>query len=144
MFQQLIEKGRCIFHDRFETWEEAVTAACQPLLNDGTIEQGYIDLIIHNIRELGPYIVIAPNLCIPHAQEGAGVHATAISFMKTEAPVHFSDDPEHDARLFFVLASVDNDAHFKNLQELVELVSDEDIFDRLLAARSIADVADIP
>lgn len=144
MFPELIEKGRCIFHNSFSTWEEAVTAACQPLLKDGTIEQSYIDLIIHNIRELGPYIVIAPNLCIPHAQEGAGVNATAISFMKSEEPVHFSDDPEHDARLFFVLASVDNDAHLKNLQDLVELVSDEAIFDRLLAARSIADVADIP
>lgn len=144
MFPQLIEKGRCIFHDRFDTWEDAVTASCQPLLKDGTIEQSYIDLIIHNIRELGPYIVIAPNLCIPHAQEGAGVHDTAISFMKTQEPVHFSDSSEHDATLFFVLASVDNDAHFKNLQELVELVSDEVVFERLLVANSIADLSDIP
>jgi len=64
--------------------------------------------------------------------------------MKTEEPVHFSDSPEHDAKLFFVLASVDNDAHLQNLQELVELVSDETIFDKLLAARSIADLNDIP
>lgn len=144
MFPFLIEKGRCIFHDRFDTWEDAVVASCQPLLKDGTIEQSYIDLILKNIRDLGPYIVIAPNLCIPHAQEGAGVHDTVISFMKVEEPVHFSDSPEHDAKLFFVLASVDNDAHFKNLQELVELISDESIFDRLLEAKSIADLSDIP
>ena len=111
MFKELVEKKRYSFHEGFADWREAVRAACQPLLADGTIEPEYSEAIIGKVEELGPYIVIAPDICIPHAQEGVGVNDTAVCFMKTEQPVSFSDDGEHDARLFFVLASTDNARH---------------------------------
>ena len=113
MFKELVDKKRYSFHTSFSTWQDAVKAACQPLLLDGTIEPSYPDEIIKKVTELGPYIVIAPNICIPHAQEGVGVNDTAICFMKTDIPVHFSSNPEHDARLFFVLSSTDNNIHLK-------------------------------
>ena len=113
--KELIDKKRYSFHEGFENWEDAVAAACKPLIEDGAIDQTYVDAIIANVKKYGPYIVIAPNICIPHAQEGVGVNETAICFMKTNKPVHFSDDPEHDAKLFFVLASTDNEKHLQNL-----------------------------
>lgn len=143
MFKELIEKKRYSFHDGFETWEEAIEAACQPLIKDGAILEEYVDLIIKNVKEYGPYIVIAPDICIPHAQEGKGVNETAVCFMKTKRPVHFSDSPEHDARLFFVLASTDNSIHLQNLAELVEYLSDENIVKKLLKAESIEDIKNL-
>jgi len=136
MFKELIEKKRYSFHESFATWQDAVRAACQPLLTDKTIEAEYIDAIIEKVTELGPYIVIAPNICIPHAQEGVGVNDTAVCFMKTEESVHFSDNSEHDAKLFFVLASVDNAVHLENLCELSECLSDEEFVNKLLAVHS--------
>jgi len=144
MFPKLIETKRYSFHKGFKTWEEAVRAACEPLLADKTIEPEYPDAIISKVNELGPYIVIAPNICIPHAQEGVGVNDTAICFMKTEEPVHFNDDPDYDAKLFFVLASVDNAVHLENLCELSELLSDEEIVEKLLAAKSVEDLKELP
>ena len=144
MFPKLIETKRYSFHKGFKTWEDAVRAACQPLLADKTIEPEYPDAIISKVNELGPYIVIAPNICIPHAQEGVGVNDTAICFMKTDESVHFSDDPDHDAKLFFVLASVDNAVHLENLCELSELLSDEEIVEKLLAAKSVEDLKELP
>lgn len=144
MFKEMIAKNRICFHESFPTWQDAVRASCQPLLAEGVITEEYIEAIIKNVLEFGPYIVIAPNICIPHAQEGRGVNATAISFMRTAEPVHFSDDPEQDARLFFVLSSVDNDAHLLNLQALVEVVSDQDNVDVMLAATSVDDLTDLP
>ena len=109
MLKEIIEKKRYSFHKGFEKWEDAVEAACKPLIEEGVIEEEYVNSIVSSIKNFGPYIVIAPNISIPHAQEGKGVNETAICFMRTEEPVHFSDDPEHDARLFFVLASTDNE-----------------------------------
>ena len=103
MFKELVAKKRYSFHEGFDDWRDAVRAACQPLLDDGTITPIYPDEIIKKVEELGPYIVIAPNICIPHAQEGVGVNDTAMCFMKTEKPVHFDpNDPEKDARILFL------------------------------------------
>ena len=142
MFKEFVERKRYSFHDGFDDWRDAIKAACQPLLDDGTIEPEYIDAIIAKVEELGPYIVIAPNICIPHAQEGLGVNDTAICFMKTEKPVHFDpNDPEKDARLFFVLASVDNAVHMKNLMEMSEALSDEELVERLLKVTTPEELA---
>lgn len=144
MLKKLIDQKRVSFYKGFQTWEGAVAAACQPLIDDGAITCEYVDSIIHSIKTHGPYIVIAPNLCIPHSQEGAiGVNETAVCFMKVDEPVHFSDDPDHDAKLFFVLASIDNDAHLENLQELVEVVSDESNMEKLLNAKCPEDLLDL-
>lgn len=140
MLKQIIDKKRYSFHEGFETWEEAVAAACKPLVEEGVVMPEYIDSIIKNVKEYGPYIVIAPNICIPHAQEGKGVNDTALCFMRTKKPVHFSDDKEQDARLFFVLASTDNNIHLKNLSSMVEFISDEDTVEKLLEAESVEDL----
>lgn len=140
MLQELIEKKRYSFHEGFDTWEEAVHAACVPLIEQNAIDKLYVDEIIGSIKKHGPYIVIAPNICIPHAQEGKGVNETAICFMKTEKPVHFSDDPEHDAQLFFVLASTDNERHMQNLMNMVNLIENEANVEKLLRAKTVEDL----
>jgi PTS system ascorbate-specific IIA component len=144
MLQELIDKKRYSFHEGFEKWEDAVEAACKPLLEDGAIEHSYVDCIISNVKKYGAYIVIAPNICIPHAQENVkGVNETAICFMRTKDPVHFSDDPEQDARLFFVLASTDNNVHLENLSNMVGLIDDEEVVQKLLDAESREDLEEI-
>ena len=144
MLKELVEKKRYSFHEGFDDWRDAVRAACQPLIDDGSIKTVYPDEIIKKVEELGPYIVIAPNLCIPHAQEGVGVNETAMCFMKTEKPVHFDpNDPEKDARVFVVLASTDNNIHLQNLALLVETMSDEEKFSKILEAKTAEDLVKI-
>ncbi|WP_315078267.1 PTS sugar transporter subunit IIA [uncultured Clostridium sp.] len=140
MLKGLIEKKRYSFHKEFTKWEDAVKASCKPLIEEGVIEPSYVDSIIANVNKYGPYIVIAPNVCIPHAQEGVGVNDTAICFMKTEKPVHFSDDAEQDAQLFFVLASTDNELHMKNLVSMVDLIENEDVLKRLVESNCEEDL----
>lgn len=141
MLQELIDKKRYSFHEGFDTWEEAIQASCKPLIDDKSIEHNYVEAIISNVKKYGAYIVIAPNICIPHAQEGVvGVNETAMCFMRTKNPVHFSDDPEQDARLFFVLASTDNEVHLQNLSSMVGLIEDDAVVDKLLEAECREDL----
>lgn len=138
LFEQLIAANRVVFAEKFDSWEAAVRAGAQTLLRDGAIEEAYVVAMIECIRKYGPYIIIAPDVAMPHAQGGgAGVRETALAFMKVTQPVHFSDNPEHDARLFFVLASTDSDSHLDLLQALVEEISDEQFLARLLSVDSL-------
>ncbi len=144
MFKEFVETKHYSFHEGFADWRDAVRAACAPLLADGTIEKEYPEIIIEKVEELGPYIVIAPDICIPHAERGRGVNGTAMCFMKTEKPVSFDpDDPEKDARIFVVLAATDDEVHLSNLMALSETLSDEDIVAKVLAAKTPKDLLQI-
>jgi ascorbate PTS system EIIA or EIIAB component len=138
LFQQLIAADRVQFAEKFDSWEDAVRVGAGPLLRDGAIEDSYVGSMIDCINKYGPYIVIAPDVAMPHAQGGgAGVNETCMAFMKVEQPVHFSDSPEHDARLLFVLASLDSDSHLDMLQAMVEEISDEEFLANLLKVKNL-------
>ena len=144
MFKEFVEKKHYSFHEGFDDWRDAVRAACAPLLAVGTIEKEYPEIIIEKVEELGPYIVIAPNICIPHAERGRGVNDTAMCFMKTEKPVSFDpNDPDKDARIFVVLAATDDEVHLNNLMALSETLSDEDIVAKVLEAKTPEDLLKI-
>ncbi len=140
--KELVKKNRVCFHDRFDTWEEAVAASCQPLLNDGSIEQAYVDSVITCVKKYGPYIVFTPNVAMPHSQEGAvGVNQTAVSFMKVREKVHFQkENPEKDAVLFFVLASKNHEEHMKNMEKLAEMLLTENIIEELIKVENKEDL----
>lgn len=140
MFKEFVAQKHYSFHEGFDDWREAIRAACAPLVADGTIHKEYVSYIIEKVEELGPYIVIAPEICIPHAERGRGVNRTAMCFMKSETPVRFHEDGEHDARIFVVLAAADDEEHIQNLMELSERLSDEETVAKLLAATTPEDL----
>lgn len=140
MFKEFVAQKHYSFHEGFDDWREAIRAACAPLVADGTIQKEYVSYIIEKVEELGPYIVIAPEICIPHAERGRGVNRTAMCFMKSETPVRFHEDGEHDARIFVVLAAADDEEHIQNLMELSERLSDEETVAKLLAATTPEDL----
>ncbi len=142
IIREFVEAGHVAFHQSFVDWEEAVRASCETLKADGTIEQAYEDAVVNSVKKYGPYIVLAPNIAMPHAQQGAeGVLKTAIGFMKVEEPVSFEEgNPEKDARLFFTLASQNPDLHLENMGKLAELLGNEAIIEELLTAKSVEDL----
>ena len=117
MLKEFVKSNHYKFAKEASDWEEAVRMSCECLEADGTVEANYKDDIIACVKKYGPYIVIMPNVAMPHCQECAkGVHKTAIAFMKLKKPVSFEPgNPEMDARLFFTLASCNPDQHLENM-----------------------------
>ena len=142
LLKELVEKKLTCYEQSFADWKEAIRANGQPLIREGYIEDAYLDAVIACVEKYGPYIVIAPNIAMPHSTEGApGVLKTGIGFMKVEQPVHFDpNDPEKDARLFFMLASNDSDAHLNNMMQLADMLSNDDLVNDLLEAKNDEDV----
>ncbi|PHV69657.1 PTS sugar transporter subunit IIA [Sporanaerobium hydrogeniformans] len=142
LIKELIDLKRVKLCEGFDNWEDAIEASCEPLLEDGSIEKSYVEAVINCVKKYGPYIVFAPNIAMPHSQEGAvGVNDTAISFMKVEKAVSFEEgNPEKDAKLFFVLASKDHEVHMKNMEKLAQMLLTNGIMDELLEAKNIEDL----
>lgn len=142
MLREFVENKHTVFADHFDSWEEAIKAACVPLLKDGSIEDTYVDSVIQCVKDYGPYIVIAPMIAMPHASTGAvGVHKNYIAFMKVENPVHFDPtNPEYDATLFFTLAAENHEKHLENMVKLSEMLMNDDLVKDLLTVKSDADL----
>ena len=142
MLKEFVEKNHYKFAETAADWKEAIRMSCEVLEADGTVEANYKEDIIRCVEEYGPYIVIMPDVAMPHSQECAkGVHKTAIGFMKLEQPVSFDpEDPEKDATLFFTLASCDSSQHLDNMARLAGIMSNEDLMEDLKKAKTPEDL----
>lgn len=125
------------------SWEEAIIKSSKPLLEEGFIEQSYVDAMIDSVKEHGPYIVIAPNIALPHARPEAGSKKVGFSVLRLDKPVAFSDQDDHKARLFIALSCVDSTTHLEILQSIVTILSDEEKHDEIFNAETIDEILDI-
>lgn len=138
MLRRLIQEKRVSFHPGFHDWKEAIRASCRPLEETGAVDSTYAEQIIRCVEEYGPYIVLAPGVCMPHSQENAeGVRETAVALMIIEEPVAFDPtDREKDATIFFTIASKDHEQHIENLMILSEMLTNEALIEALSQAHS--------
>lgn len=142
MLRELVNKKLTQFEESFNSWETAVRASYQKMLQQNIVEDIYVDQVVDCIKEFGPYIVLIPNVAMPHSsQEAKGVNQSAVSFMKVENPVVFEEgNAEKDAQLFFSLAALDPQQHMSNIMALSELLMNEKLVEELKNAKSDADL----
>ncbi|MFI3621161.1 PTS sugar transporter subunit IIA [Vagococcus fluvialis] len=146
MLKYFYENDLVRYSDRELTdWREAISESCQLLLEKEIINQTYIDEIIACVEEHGPYIVIVPQVAMPHSSEGSeGVFGTAISFTKMKQKIDFKDpNEEKKAILFFTLAAKIPEEHMENIQNLSELLMTDGLIDDLVNTESMDDYLEV-
>ncbi|MCA0971455.1 BglG family transcription antiterminator [Halobacillus litoralis] len=143
MLTDLLVSENILARESVTDWEEAIRLASSPLLEQQAIEDSYVEAMIQNVKELGPYIVIAPRIAIPHARPEAGVNRLSMSLLRLKEPVRFSEKEKHKAQLIFVLAAIDNQTHLKALSQLTEILSDEENITKLIDTDHQEQVVDL-
>lgn len=138
MLKELVEQNHYLFVEKIDTWQEAIRMSCKTLEQDNSVDSSYAEEIIACVTKYGPYIVLMPNVAMPHSTENAnGVNKTAIAFMKVEEPVLFEDNGSNtSAQLFFTIASCDSEKHLQNMQKLCELLTNESLIEGLVQAKT--------
>jgi len=131
------------FEEKVEDWEEAIIKSAEPLLENGYIEQSYLDAMIESVKEYGPYIVIAPNIAMPHARPETGSKKVGYSVMRLNEAVAFSEDEEHHVKLLIALSCVDANTHLEILQSLVMILSDQSKYERIMEAKDEIEIVEI-
>ena len=140
---ELLPPERIRLDVRAGGWQEAVRDAGKLLFETDAVRFEYIDAMIKVAQELGPYIVIAPGIALPHAATEAGAKHTALSLIKLAQPVYFGNADNDPVRLVFGLAAIDNKAHIMALQALAEIFTSKELMEQLFHADTVDAVMEL-
>ncbi|WP_395538283.1 BglG family transcription antiterminator [Lactiplantibacillus pentosus] len=123
-------------------WQQVIALAAEPLLVSGSVEQSYIDAMITNVHNNGPYINIGDRIAFAHARPEEGVNELGMALLCLDKPINLLDD-KHPIQLVFVLAASDDRSHLKALAELASMLGDKRRLHQLLDATKISEVEDV-
>ncbi|CAH8191632.1 MULTISPECIES: PTS sugar transporter subunit IIA [Vibrio] len=142
--QSLIDNNSVQLQASASNWKEAIKIGTDMLIASGAIDPRYHDAIISSVEELGPYIVIAPNLALPHARPENGVIRTAFALVTLDSPIYF-DGEDEPVDVLITLAGSSSDEHMEGLMEVTQVLDDEESesgvdLDKLRRCRSKDDV----
>lgn len=117
----LLVTDKIFFSEQVKDWKEAIQQASIPLLKNENINQSYVQQMIDQVTQLGPYMVISKEFALPHAAPEDGVIQTGMSMLVLDRPV---DLLGNDVRIIVVLATQDNEQHLKALGQLTKFVNE--------------------
>jgi mannitol/fructose-specific phosphotransferase system IIA component (Ntr-type) len=128
---------------RVDGWEDAVREAGRMLLDCGAVEERYIEAMVETTKELGPYIVIAPGIAIPHARPEDGAKQVCFVALQLESPVIFGNPDNDPVHLVIAFSSPDPTAHVKMLSSLARVIGQEGFLEYATKAQKPDDLISI-
>ncbi|MCX8600259.1 MULTISPECIES: PTS sugar transporter subunit IIA [unclassified Gilliamella] len=142
--ESLIENNSILLKADAATWQEAIKLGTDMLVASQAIKPSYYEAIIHCVKTMGPYIIIAPNFAMPHARPEDGVNRTAFALVTLNKPVYFDGEPE-PVDVLITLAGSTSDEHMQGLMEVTQVLDDENSetgvdLDKLRACKTKEDV----
>ena len=142
--ESLIANNSIALNQHANSWQEAIKIGTDLLVKAGTIAPRYYDHIISNIEKMGPYIILAPGLAMPHARPEEGVIKTSFALVTLAEPVVFEGEDE-PVSVFITLAGSDSDKHMEGLMEITQVLDDEESetgvnLEKVLACKTADDV----
>lgn len=108
-----------------ENWEQAIRCGGEILKNNNVIDERYIEGMINTVKTLGPYIVIAPGIAMPHARPDDSVKKIGMSLITLNSPINFGNKENDPVEIVVCLCAVDHSSHLKALSELVTFLGEE-------------------
>lgn len=126
-------------------WREAIQKSAQPLLEQGYIEERYIDAMLANVRENGAYIVISPGFALPHEGFDTGCVKVGMNLIRLADPVVIEDiDGEIEkVKVFCCMSTEDHKKHLKAFFHLVNMLTNRQFKEELWQASTPEEAADI-
>ncbi|MCD1125762.1 PTS sugar transporter subunit IIA [Jinshanibacter sp. LJY008] len=119
-----------------ESWREAVALAATPLIELGYAKAEYIQGIIDNTLEYGPYYLIAPGIALPHARPEQGAIRNGVAFTTLSQPVSFGHDDCDRIWLLICVSATDAEQHIKTIQTIASLLDNSVLIAQIQQAKS--------
>ena len=124
-----------------ETPEDVIRYAGGLLERAGKIQPAYTQKMVDAFHTIGPYIVMAPGIAMPHACPSGDVMAPCISFVRLREPVAFGHPGNDPVKLVFALGGVEHGGHLEVLEALSGLLGDEEKLAALQTVSSYEELA---
>lgn len=140
---EVLKESHIAIDEECVDWKEAIRTAGRILLEDGYITENYMDSMIENVVENGPYIVIGKGAAVPHASYQTGALKLGLSIVKLKNPVLFDNEGEYSVDLIFCISICDEYSHLKLAAELFDIIQDNSVLDRLRQCHSVSEIIGI-
>jgi len=124
-------------------WRGAVMSSGKKLLELGYIEERYIDAMIRNIEENGPYVVLSKGFAVPHEGLEAGSVKVGMSLIRLKIPVPFGDEELDPVEFVCCLSAVDHKTHLKAFFNLVNMLQNEEFKQKLHECGTVEEASGI-
>ena len=140
LLQDLLSEDNVSFHYPAETWEDVIRHGGQLMVDAGFIEPTYTEAMIDVVRDMGPYIVLAPGLAMPHARPEMGAKQVGAALVTLEKPIDFGSPENDPVSVAVFLCAPNKDEHIQLLTDIATLFEDEEFLDAAVNFESIEDV----
>ena len=140
LLQDLLSEDNVSFHYPAETWEAVIRHGGQLMVDAGFIEPIYTEAMIDVVRDMGPYIVLAPGLAMPHARPEMGAKQVGTALVTLEKPIDFGSPENDPVSVAVFLCAPNKDEHIQLLTDIATLFEDEEFLDAAVNFESIEDV----
>ena len=139
LLQDLLSEDNVSFHYPAETWEDVIRHGGQLMVDAGFTEPTYTEAMIEVVREMGPYIVLAPGLAMPHARPEMGAKQVGTALVTLEKPVDFGSPENDPVSVAVFLCAPNKDEHIQLLTDIAMLFEEEEFLDAAANFESIED-----
>ena len=143
VLKDLLTKDTIKLNVEAKDWEEAVRIGGELLEKSGVVESRYIEAMIETVKDMGPYIVIAPGVAMPHARPNAGVKKVGMSLITLKNPINFGNKDNDPVKIVVSFAAVDNTQHLEALRQLVEVLANNELLKKIMDAKSEEEVVEL-
>jgi PTS system ascorbate-specific IIA component len=143
MFAGVIDERAISIDAEAGSWQDAVGLCGGLLVESGVAEERYVPAMVRTVEELGPYVVIAPGVAIPHARPEDGAIKPGISLVILREPVEFGSEENDPVDLLFGFATTGSDAHVEIIRALAEFIGGQENLKMLRQARTEGDALDV-
>ena len=140
LLQDLLSEDNVSFRYPAETWEDVIRHGGQLMVDAGFTDPTYTEAIIDVVRDMGPYIVLAPGLAMPHARPEMGAKQVGTALVTLEKPIDFGSPENDPVSVAIFLCAPNKDEHIQLLTDIATLFEDEEFLDAAVNFESIEDV----
>ena len=88
-------------------------------------EPGYIDAMVQAVRDMGPYMVLAPGIALAHARPEDGMLKVGMSIINLAEPVEFGNEANDPVSLVISFGGIDQESHVEMLRTLALFLMEE-------------------
>ena len=140
LLQDLLSEDNVSFRYPAETWEDVIRHGGQLMVDAGFTDPTYTEAMIDVVRDMGPYIVLAPSLAMPHARPEMGAKQVGAALVTLEKPIDFGSPENDPVSVAVFLCAPNKDEHIQLLTDIATLFEDEEFLDAAVNFESIEDV----
>lgn len=124
-------------------WEDVILNATKSLEKKNYITYRYTEEIIKNLKNLGPYMVIAPGICLAHANLPEEINETSMSFINLKYPIKFHSKFNDPVKIVLTFATKDKESHLYALSQFMDIINNTNELQKLMNASSKDEVLKI-